>query len=62
MSKDDFLLASYMNTVQLTANQLTKSRRIKLMDRYILQFAFVSVLFLLMKIGAEALVEKVLLK
>ena len=61
-NREEFLLASYLKGVQLTPSQLYKTRRIKLMDRYILQFALVSVLFLLMKIGAEALAERLLLK
>lgn len=59
-NREDFLLVSYMKGVQLTPSQLYKTKRIKLMDKYILQVALISILFLLMKIGAEALVENML--
>lgn len=51
------LLMIYMESVQQPKTRLTKTRAVLTIDRYIAVLFAVSLLLLLVKIGAEALAE-----
>lgn len=53
----DYLFIQYMKSVQI--NEPRKVKRVsRYLDKHLLYFAFISLLFLLTKIGAEYLVER----